>query len=246
MKPLPSGIFITGTDTGVGKTVVTGALAWALGQSGIDVTVMKPLQTGTELPGASDLEFAEKVAGKSYPSEDHCSYRFLHPLSPLAASRLEGREISPGKIKKAFDRLSAAHDLVIVEGAGGLLVPILENYLMSDLASDLGLSLILVTRPGLGTLNHTALTVASAKSRGLEVMGIVINNFPSEPGLAETTNPALLSEMTGLPILGVLPNDPGISVEEGRIGTLRENAGLSLVPGFGGVFDPGEFLSSLK
>ena len=245
MDSLPSGIFITGTDTGVGKTVVTAALARSLDQSGKSATVMKPLQTGTELPSLSDLEFVEKVTGKSYPVEGHCPYRFPQPLSPLAASKLEGREISIDKIKDAFCRLSAAHDIVLVEGAGGLLVPILESYTMADLARDLGSPLVVVARPGLGTLNHTTLTVEFAKSRGLSVLGIVINNFPVEPDLAEKTNPALLAEMTSLPILGVLENDPSLSVEKGRVGVLRESAKLGLVPALGGVFDQKKFLSQL-
>lgn len=245
MKPLPSGIFITGTDTSVGKTVVTAALARSLSQSGKDVGVMKPVQTGAELPGLSDLEFIERVTSEIYPTEDHCPYRLLKPLSPLAASRIEEREISTEKIKGAFDKLSGTHDIVLVEGAGGLLVPITENYNMADLARELGLSLIVVTRPNLGTLNHTVLTVESANSRGLSVLGIVINNFPAEPGLAERTNPALLSDMTGLPILGVLHNDTSLSVEEGKVGNLKENARLSLVPTLGGVFDPDDFLSRL-
>ncbi len=245
MNPLPSGIFITGTDTGVGKTVVTAALALCLKRSGVNVGVMKPIQTGTEVPGISDLEFIEQVTDEIYPVEDHCPYRFQKPLSPLAASKIEDQKISIDKIKGSFDKLRDNHEIVLVEGAGGLLVPILEKYYMADLARDLGLSLILVTRPDLGTLNHTALTVESANSRGLSVLGIIISNFPAEPGIVETTNPALLSEMAGLPILGVLKNDPSISVECGSIGNLRENAGLGLAQSLGGVFDEDSFLSRL-
>lgn len=245
MNPLPSGIFVTGTDTGVGKTVVTAALAFSLKRTGLNVGVMKPIQTGTEVPGISDLEFIERVTDQSYPAKDNCPYRLKNPLSPLAASKIEEREISIDKIKTAYGRLSDAHDIVAVEGAGGLLVPILENYYMSDLARELGLSLILVTRPDLGTLNHTALTAESAHSRGLSVLGIVISNFPAEPGIVERTNPALMREMTGLPIIGVLYNDPSISVEEGDIGNLRENAGLGLAKSLGGDFEESSFLSQL-
>ncbi len=246
MNPLPSGIFITGTDTGVGKTVVTAALALCFKRSGVNAGVMKPVQTGTEVPGLSDLEFIEQVTGGCYPSEDHCPYRFQKPLSPLAASKIEDREISIEKIKRSFDKLRDTHEVVLVEGAGGLLVPILDGYYMSDLARDLGLSLILVTRPDLGTLNHTALTVESAISRGLRVLGIIISNFPAEPGIVESTNPKLLTKMTGLPIIGVLNNDPSISVENGGIGNLRESAGLALAPSLGGVFDEDSFLIKLE
>ncbi len=246
MNPTPEGIFITGTDTAVGKTVITGAIAWALLKSGVDAVVMKPLQTGTEVPGITDIEFVEKVTGAHYPVEDHCPYRYLSPVSPFIASEIEGRKVEPEKIKAAFDRLSAKHDFVIVEGAGGLLVPICEDYLMSDLASDLALSVVVVARPGLGTLNHTLLTVESARSRGLQVLGIIISNFPADPDVAQKTNPELLSAMTDVPILGIFPHDPGILVEKGMIGDIRENALTYLAPVFKGSFDVENFLSRLK
>lgn len=246
MNSLPKGIFITGTDTGVGKTVVTAAIAHTLIRSGIRVGVMKPAQTGAGLPALKDLEFVERVTGENLSGEDCCPYTFKEPLSPYTASVLEGRGISVDKIKASYERLSSVHDNVLVEGAGGLLVPIIKGYTMADLARDLGLSLVIVTRPDLGTLNHTTLTVQYAKSRALSVLGIVIGNFPDEPGLAEKTNPEILIEMTGLPILGVFRHDPHISVEEGEFGSLRESSKLSLSPLFGGVFDSQEFLLKLR
>ncbi|MCI0453408.1 MAG: dethiobiotin synthase, partial [Candidatus Dadabacteria bacterium] len=149
-------------------------------------------------------------------------------------------------IISCFHKLSSTHDTVIVEGAGGLLVPITDGYLMSDLAFDLGLSVIIVACPGLGTLNHTLLTVESARVRGLNVMGIVINQFPAKPGFAERTNPELILRMTGAPILGVLPFDPKISVEDGRIERLREIGSVSFVPKLGGSFKVEDFLSRLR
>lgn len=245
MPPLTNGIFISGTDTGVGKTVITAALAWSLKQTGKRIAALKPVQTGTELPGLTDIEFVEKVLGTHHALDDVCPYRFPKPLAPLVASELSGGEIDIGKIKEAYRKLQSAHDIVIVEGAGGLLVPILENYLMSDLASDLGLPVLLVTRPDLGTLNHTLLTVESARTRGLRITGIVINNFPEDPGDAERTNPELISRLTGAPIAGVYPSDPTMSVEEGRTGKIREVARSAFIPLFGGTFDPSEFLSRL-
>lgn len=246
MESLPKGIFITGTDTGVGKTVVTAAIAHCLIQSGVNIGVMKPAQTGAKLPVLKDLEFVELVTGKSFADDDYCPYIFDDPLAPYSASLLEKRDISIDKIKDSYNKLSAIHDIVLVEGAGGLLVPILEGYTMADLARDIGLSLIIVARPDLGTLNHTTLTVEFAKSRGLSVLGIIISNFPDEPGLAEKTNPQILIQMTGLPILGVLPKDREISVEEGGAGHLRENTKLCLSPVLGGVFDTQAFLLRLK
>ena len=246
MPSLTNGVFITGTDTGVGKTVITAALAWTLIQAGKKVAVMKPVQTGTGLPGPTDIEYVESVLGTKYEPDDVCIYRFRDPISPLAASALAGIKIDTAKIDKAFRTLCSKHDTVIVEGAGGLLVPIREDYLMADLASDLCLPLLIVTRPGLGTLNHTALTVESARKRGLDVIGIVINRFPTSPGLAERTNPELIARMTGVPIAGVFPSDPSLSVEEGRTGGIRELARSAFAPSLGGTFDFQEFLQRLR
>lgn len=246
MFHLPKGIFVTGTDTGVGKTVVSAALAWSLKQSGKKVAVMKPVQTGTDSGGCLDIEFVQSVIETNYLLDEVCPYRFPQSLAPLVAANIAGEKIDLERIKSCFYKLSSIHDTVIVEGAGGLLVPITDAYLMSDLAFNLGLSLIIVTRPSLGTLNHMLLTVESAKARGLKVMGIAINQFPSHPGLAERTNPELILKMTGEPILGILPFDLGICVEEGRIGKLREIASASFTSELGGSFEVEEFLSKLK
>ncbi|HET7290109.1 MAG TPA: dethiobiotin synthase [Thermodesulfobacteriota bacterium] len=246
MPPLEDGVFVTGTDTGVGKTVIAAALAWSLSCAGRSVAVMKPVQTGMSLPGTADIGFVENVLGTKYDPSDVCIYRLSEPLSPLAASEISGIKIDTGKIIEAYRRLRSAHDVVIVEGAGGLLVPITDNYLMSDLASDLGLPLLIVTRPGLGTLNHTSLTVESARKRGIDVLGVVINRFPASPGLAERTNPEQITRMTGAPIVGVFPDDPTISVEGGEAGDIRELARAALAPALGGLFDLREFLGRLR
>ena len=246
MSSFPKGIFVTGTDTGVGKTVVSAALAWTLKQSGKKVVVMKPVQTGTASAQLMDIEFVQRVIGTNYPIEEVCPYRFPHPLAPSVASSLLGQKVDLGKIRSAFYKLDSTHEAVIVEGAGGLLVPITEDYLMSDLAFDLNLPLLIVIRPSLGTLNHTLLTVESARARGLKVLGIVINRFPSNPDLAESTNPELITRMTGEPLLGVFPSDPEISVEEGRFGKLRDISSSCLSLEMGGSFIARDFLSKLK
>ena len=246
MSSFPKGIFVTGTDTGVGKTVVSAALAWTLKQSGKKVVVMKPVQTGTDAAGLMDIEFVQRVIGTNYPIEEVCPYRFPHPLAPSVAASLLGQKVDLDKIRSAFYKLYSTHEAVIVEGAGGLLVPITEDYLMSDLAFDLNLALLIVTSPSLGTLNHTLLTVESARARGLKVLGIVINRFPSNPDVAENTNPELITKMTGEPLLGVFPSDPEISVEEGRLGKLRDISSSCLSPEMGGSFRARDFLSKLK
>jgi dethiobiotin synthetase len=246
MFNLPKGIFVTGTDTGVGKTVVSAALAWTLKQAGKKIIVMKPVQTGTDSGGLIDIEFVQKVIETNHPLNEVCPYRFPHPLAPSVAASLMGEKIDLEKIKSAFYKLSSTHDTVIVEGAGGLLVPITEDYLMSDLAFDLKLPLIIVSRPSLGTLNHTLLTVESARARRLEILGIIINKFPSNPDIAERTNPELILKMTKEPILGVLPYDPGVSVEEGRVGRLKSITSASFSSQLGGSFVVEDFLSELK
>jgi len=246
MTKFPKGIFVTGTDTGVGKTVVTAAIAWNLTQAGKRVALMKPVQTGTIVSGPTDIEFVQKVLGADYSLDVSCPYMFSDPVAPLVASMLVGERIDIKKIKDSYSRLSSDNDFVIVEGAGGLLVPILEDYFMSDLALELDLPVLIVTRPNLGTLNHTFLTLESAKKRGLDVAGIVISNFPWDPGLPEQTNPELIFSMTGDNILGVIPNDNSISVVNGDIGNIRDTASLVLSKELGGSFVLEEFLSSLE
>ncbi len=246
MTKFPKGIFVTGTDTGVGKTVVAAAIAWNLTQAGKRVALMKPVQTGTIVSGPTDIEFVQKVLGADYSLDVSCPYMFSDPVAPLVASMLVGERIDIKKIKDSYSRLSSDNDFVIVEGAGGLLVPILEDYFMSDLALELDLPVLIVTRPNLGTLNHTFLTLESAKKRGLDVAGIVISNFPWDPGLPEQTNPELIFSMTGDNILGVIPNDNSISVVNGDIGNIRDTASSALSEELGGSFVLEEFLSSLE
>lgn len=246
MTPLPKGIFITGTDTGVGKTVITAALALSLKNAGLNVGVMKPVQSGSSLPGMTDIEFLRAVLAEKEPSPDDCIYSFEAPLSPHAAAVLSGETIDPGKIKSAYGRLASSRDVVLVEGAGGLLVPILDDYLMADLASDLSLPLLVVSRPGLGTVNHTALTIECARRRGLTVLGVVINAFPDSPELAELTNPSAIIKQTGAPLLGIYPEDPSLHVGEGAPGAMHELSPRAFAPILGGYFDEEKFISGLQ
>ncbi len=243
MATFPKGVFVTGTDTGVGKTVVTTAIVSSLLQSGKAAVPMKPLQTGTNLPGAMDIEFALGANGLDYSLDSVCPYRLTEPLSPLVAAEIDRVEIDIHRIADVYQQLSSDHDTVVVEGAGGLLVPITESYFMSDLARELSLPVVIVIRPGLGTLNHTLLTLETAKSRGLEVLGLVINGYPTEPNLAEKTNPVVLTKLSGSPILGVLPHDPGLSVEDLQWGNLKGIATGSIAPLLGGTFSSESFLN---
>lgn len=245
MSNFPKGIFVTGTDTGVGKTVVSAMIAWILQQSGKRVAAMKPVQTGAGVDGLLDIEFIQKVMGTNYSLDVVCPYRFPLPLAPLVAAKLAGERIDVHKIKSAYFDLSSWNDIVIVEGSGGLLVPITETYFMSDLAYDLEVGLIIVIRPGLGTLNHTLLTLEHARSRGLNILGFVINNFPDSPTLAERKNPELLRKLTGEKILGVIHHDQAISVERGNVGNLIEISWTTLTDDLGGKFLLEDFISRL-
>ncbi len=246
MSEFPKSIFVTGTDTGVGKTIVTAAIAWNLKQAGRSVAVMKPVQTGTIVSGPTDLEFVQEVLGSDHRIDVSCPYSFPDPVAPLVASMLSGERIQIDRIVDAYKKLSAENEFVIVEGAGGLLVPILEDYFMSDLALDLELPVLIVSRPDLGTLNHTLLTLESAEKKGLDIAGVVISNYPWDPGIPEQTNPELILSMTGVNMLGIIPNSNSISVEKGEIGNLRELASSGLSPELDGSFDLELFLSSLE
>jgi dethiobiotin synthetase len=201
------GLFITGTDTGVGKTLVTAGLAASLRSSGIDMGVMKPVETGYS-PRSSDSAFLISVTGLNDSIESVSPYRFKLPLSPFAASRMEKNPIHLMKIERAFHCLLRRHKGVLVEGAGGLLVPITRDRLMVDLVLRLDLPLLIVSRTNLGTLNHTLLTVEVAKKRGIKVAGVIFNHLVKKKGWAERTNPELIKPFLNVPILGEIPYAP--------------------------------------
>lgn len=242
---LPKSIFITGTDTGVGKTVVTASLAYLLLQSGKKVSVVKPVQTGTSSQRILDIEFVYRVLNRDFVFKDHCYYSFFNPLSPKAASELEKTDIDIEYIKSQIQKQRESNDIVVIEGAGGLLVPVTKDCLMADLAKDLESAVIIVTRPSLGTINHTLLTVEAAKARGLLIMGIVINNFPNTPGVSEKTNPQEILRLTGVPIIGVIYEDKNINVEKGDIGSIRQNCFADFASLIGGIFDFQDFVQSI-
>ena len=203
------GIFITGTDTGVGKTAVSAVIAHLLRQRGINVGVMKPVTSGcSEIDGrlvSNDAELLCWAAGTDSRDSDTAPYLLRQPISPSMAAEQDGVRIDFHVISEAYDRLADRHDFVIVEGAGGLMVPLAGGLLIADLAAHLSLPLLVVTRPNLGTINHTLLTTFAARQMGLAVKGIVINNYPSQPGQAEEYAPHLLGSLCGAPVLGVFP-----------------------------------------
>lgn len=203
------GIFVTGTDTGVGKTIVAATLARMLRLRGVDVGVMKPVTSGCrEEQGvlvSDDALLLCRAAGVPCDG-DVAPYLLREPLSPADAARIDGVRIDLVRIKESFARLAASHDYVIVEGAGGLMVPLAGGFLMADLARELALPLLVVARPGLGTVNHTVLTCFAARQMEIPVAGVIINNFPARPGLAEQGASHQIGNLCGAPVLGVWPN----------------------------------------
>lgn len=201
------GIFITGTDTGVGKTYVGAMLAKELKKRGIDVGVMKPVETGCRKRNGklypADAACLIQAAGVLDPLEEVCPYRFSHPLAPSVAAGMEGRRVDPEKILKTFRSLSKKHECMIVEGAGGIMVPLRDRHTYLDLARELGLPVMIVARPGLGTINHTLLTIAAIQARKLPIAGVVINYAVNEKaGLAGKTSPAVIKHVSGITIIG--------------------------------------------
>jgi dethiobiotin synthetase len=229
-------LVVTGTCTGVGKTVVTAALAALARARGTSTAVVKPGQTGVRPQEPGDLDDVGRLAGVE---ELHEYGRYPDPLSPAAAARRSG--LPPVDLAEAAGRigeLAETHRLVLVEGAGGLLVRYdEEGTTIADLAHRLGAPMVVVVRPDLGTLNHTALTLEAMAGRGVELGGIVIGSWPSEPDLAMRTNVRDLETVSARPLGGALP--AGACTLD-RTGFLRA-AQQGLSPAFGGTFDAAAF-----
>jgi dethiobiotin synthetase len=201
-------IFITATDTDVGKTVITGALAGALVKLGYSVGVYKPVQTGcivkNGIKTSPDLDFINKISPEI---KTKASYLLAEPVAPYTAAVLENIEITREKILEDYNQLKNKCDFVIVEGAGGLLTPIYKKFLIRDMIELLDLPVIIVARPNLGTINHTLLTIESAKNANIEVLGVIISNYPQNvDNTAIKTAPKLIEEFSGVKVLGVLPH----------------------------------------
>lgn len=246
MKNLPRAVLITGTDTGVGKTAVTAALAALLWKKGFLTGVIKPFQTGTDLEDLSDAEFIYRFLGRDYVLSEVSPCRLRAPLSPYRAAAIEGVKIPLGDIVEHTRDYISRNEITLIEGAGGLCVPVTENYMMVDLAIDLGAPVVLVVRPGLGTLNHTALSLEYARQKGARVLGVVINGFPEPADVASATNPSVLSDVFSVNILGVLPHFPGLDVEGGSFSGLRQAGENCFSPLFGGEFSADTFLEELS
>lgn len=230
-EELLKGVFISGTDTGVGKTIVSAVIIRALISRGIKVGAMKPFETGckrsehrsqsTEVRNReSDLVpadgmFLRDMAEMYDPLDLIAPVRFEQALAPMVASEVEKKTIELETVFDFYNELSKKYDFMLVEGIGGLLVPLsrpplpnpaCRTYYVTDLIRDLKLPVIIVTRPELGTINHTLLSVNYALKEGLEVLGVIINS-PANPGntIAERTNPEVLKKLCPVPVIGTVP-----------------------------------------
>jgi dethiobiotin synthetase len=189
------GVFVTGTGTEVGKTIIAAVLAHTLAAEGKRVAVFKPAVTGLEEEGETDHALLRRASGSSQSDEEIAPYRYQPPASPHLAAALAGEEIDPERLAEAACQAAADADAIVCEGVGGLLVPLSPTYLVRDLAVGLGYPLVIVAGPGLGTINHTLLTLEAARAAGLEVAAVVLNPWPEEPGEIERNNRETIAEL---------------------------------------------------
>ncbi|MFI7388215.1 dethiobiotin synthase [Streptomyces sp. NPDC049813] len=230
-------LVVTGTGTEIGKTVTTAAVAAAAVRAGRSVAVLKPAQTGVAPGEPGDADEVVRLAGGAVTPVE--LGRYPEPLAPGTAARRAGlAPVRPGQIAEAAEKLAASHDLVLVEGAGGLLVHFdAEGATLADAARLLSAPVLVVARAGLGTLNSVQLTAEALRARGLAQAGVVIGSWPRRPGLAERCNVGDLPGVAGAPLLGAVPEGAGGLDAQ----AFRTRAAQWLAPGLGGSWDAAEF-----
>lgn len=231
---MSKGLFVTGTDTGVGKTFLACGLASWLKNAGYKVGVLKPAETGCQGSGGNlvpqDAVALKEASGCEAPLEKICPYPLRDPLAPSVAAERQGVKVDIDRLRHLYGEIGSVHDLVIVEGAGGLLVPILPSYTYADLARVLKLPLVVVAANRLGVINHLLLTLEHAACRGLRVLGYVLNQMEPEPSLAAETNREVLASLTAVPCLGELPYLEGPATRKvARLEVIEERIDLQLL-----------------
>jgi dethiobiotin synthetase len=202
------GAFVTGTGTEVGKTVVAAVIAHTLAVEGADVAVFKPAMSGLEEGGESDASLLRRAAGSGQSDDQITPYRYGPPVSPHLGAELGGERIEPARLKAAARRAAEGADFLVVEGVGGLLVPLTLGYLVRDFARELGLAVVIAASPGLGTINHTLLTIEAARAVGLEPVRVVLTPWPGDQTAVARSNRIAIERLGGvrtetLPLLDV-------------------------------------------
>jgi dethiobiotin synthetase len=194
------GVLVTGTGTEVGKTVVAAAIAQTAAEEGERVAVFKPVVSGLDQGGEPDHELLRRAAGSEQDDDQIAPYRFGPAVSPHLAAKLAGQEIEPGALLAAAKGAGGPADLLVCEAVGGFLVPLTDDYLVRDFARELGLPVVIAASPGLGTINHTLLTVEAVRGAGLEVEAVALTPWPPEPTLMEQSNRETIQRLSEAPV----------------------------------------------
>ena len=201
----PQGVFVTGTGTEVGKTIVAAAIAHTAAAAGRSVAVFKPAVSGLdELHGAeADHELLRRAAGSRQTDDEIAPYRYGPPVSPHLGAELAGEEIDPERLRAVFRAAASTADYVVAEGVGGFLVPLTPTYLVRDLAHDLALPVVIAASPGLGTINHSLLTIEAVRAAGLEVGAVVLTPWPAEPDAIQASNRETIAAAASVTVEGL-------------------------------------------
>jgi dethiobiotin synthetase len=206
-------LFITGTDTGIGKTVIAGAIADYFRRRSTKVGVCKIVATGCESRReglvSEDAEFLAHCADASFPLDVICPQRYAEPLAPAIAAERAGQPLDWSAIQRSLTEISSKSEVMIVEGVGGIMVPLDGKHTVLDVARWLQIPTLIVARPGLGTINHTLLTINALRSANVKIGGVVINRYPTDnPAIADETNPRAIEKWGKVPVLCLVPDEP--------------------------------------
>lgn len=222
-----SGVFVTGTGTEIGKTIVAGVIARTAGEAGLTVAVFKPAVSGLGELSSGEVADHEhlRLAADSEQSDDEIApYRFGPAVSPHLAAELAGIEIEPEVVREGLERARQGSDFLVCEGVGGFLVPLSAGYLVRDFAVGAGLPVVVVASPGLGTINHTLLTIEAVRAAGLEVAFVVLTPWPAEPSVMEESNRESIERLAGVSVRTLEAIDPAEPGSWPKLGLFEAHA----------------------